>query len=277
MSSGDGNDVSTTRRHGPAGRIVHRSGPHHALAMTYRPSTDHASDREPSESSSVPADPKKLHGVAPPVRLRQRRVPVAQGDELAAEALQVGEVGRALPVEPRRLVVLVVGVVVAALRPAALVAHPDHRRAVRHQHQAPRVAQLAPAQREDVGGRTVVALPAAVPRAVGPGPVGAAPAVGLVVLVVVGDEVVQREAVVAGEEVDALERRLDEVGAALHALHHRRHEAGLAAEEAAPDLPEAVVPVAPAGARPGPAQEVRRRRRPTARRSARRRARRPTP
>ena len=98
--------------------------------------------------------------------------------------------------------------------------------------------------------------------------VGAAPAVGLVVLAVVADEVVEREAVVAGEEVDALERRVDEVGAALDALHHRRHETRLGAQEAAPDLAERVVPVPPPGARPLPVRGGGRRRRPTARRSS---------
>ena len=50
------------------------------------------------------------------------------------------------------------------------------------------------------------ALGPAVPTEVGVGPVAAALPVGLVVLVVVADQVVQREPVVGGDEVDALFR-----------------------------------------------------------------------
>ena len=67
------------------------------------------------------------------------------------------------------------------------------------------VALLAVAQRVDL--RVVgLALDAAVPRAVVVGPVAVVLEVGLVVLVVVGDEVAQREAVVRGDEVDRRER-----------------------------------------------------------------------
>ena len=145
-------------------------------------------------------------------------MPGPEGEQHADEPLEVGEALAPRPVDPRGLVVLVVGVVVAALGPAELVAHRDHRHPVRHRQQAPRVAQLAAAQRHHLVGHAVVALPPAVPRAVVAGAVGAALAVGLVVLAVVGDEVVQREPVVARQEVDAVQRRVEQVGAALHAL-----------------------------------------------------------
>ena len=66
------------------------------------------------------------------------------------------------------------------------------------------VPHLAVAQRLDPGvvGR---ALDAAVPAEVVVAAVAVALAVGLVVLLVVGDQVVQREAVVAGDEVDAVD------------------------------------------------------------------------
>ena len=111
-----------------------------------------------------------------------------------------GLVGR--PVDPGQLVVLAVGVVVAALGAAHLVAVQDHRHALRQQQRGEEVALLAGAQRED---RRVVglALDAAVPRPVVALAVAVALAVGLVVLVVVRDQVAQREAVVRGDEVDA--------------------------------------------------------------------------
>jgi len=72
-------------------------------------------------------------------------------------------------------------------------------------------------------------------------------AVRLVVLRVVRHEVVQREPVVAGDEVDARERGpvrpLVEVGAAGDARRDRAYEAGVAAHEAPDVVAEAAVPL----------------------------------
>ena len=107
-----------------------------------------------------------------------------------------------VPVQPGELVVLAVGVVVAVLRVAELVAGQQHRHALREEQRGDEVALLPLAQRDDV---RVVGRPfgAAVPAVVVVGAVAVVLAVGLVVLVVVADQVVQREAVVAGDEVDA--------------------------------------------------------------------------
>src|SRR5207244_3504346 len=107
----------------------------------------------------------------------------------------------ALPVDPGELVVLAVAVVVAALGPPQLVAVQQHRRALREQERGQEVALLAGAQREY--HRVVgLALGAAVPGAVVRLAVVVVLAVGLVVLLVVGDEIAQGEAVVGGDEVD---------------------------------------------------------------------------
>ena len=53
-----------------------------------------------------------------------------------------------------------------------------------------------------------------------------------------------------------MQRGVEQVGAALHALHQRRHEPGLAAQEAAHVVAEAVVPLQPAPPRPGRAELV---------------------
>ena len=110
-----------------------------------------------------------------------------------------------VPVEPRDLVVLAPRVVVAALRAAPLVAAEQHRHALREQQRREEVPLLARAQRVD---RRIVGRPLgpAVPRAVVVGAVLVALAVRLVVLLVVRDEVAQREAVVRGDEVDRRER-----------------------------------------------------------------------
>jgi hypothetical protein len=105
------------------------------------------------------------------------------------------------PVKPVNLVVLVVGIVVPELRAVHLVSAQKHRNPVGQQQGGQEVALLASAQRlySPVFGRP---LDAAVPRAVVPEPVSVVLAVGLVMLVVIGDQVAQGKTVVAGDEVD---------------------------------------------------------------------------
>ena len=152
------------------------------------------------------------------------------------------------PVEPVGLVVLAIGVVVAALRAADLVAHQDHRHAQRQQRDGQEVLHLAVAQLLD---RRVVGRPfdAAVPTAVVVGAVAVVLAVGLVVLLVVGNEIVEREAVVAGHEVDALLGLAllvaVDLGAADHPVGHAPQRARLAAEEIADVVAEPAVPFLP--------------------------------
>ena len=107
-----------------------------------------------------------------------------------------------VPVEPGELVVLAVGVVVPLLAMAQLVAAQHHGHSHR-QHQAGHEIALLPlAQLDDlrVVGR---AFRAAVPAIVVVGAVAVFLAVGVVVLFVVADQVVQREPVVTGDEIDA--------------------------------------------------------------------------
>src|SRR5205823_703236 len=91
-----------------------------------------------------------------------------------------------LPLEPRELVVLAVGVVVALLRAPELVAAEQHRRALREGERRKEVPLLARAERSDrrIVGRS---LDAAVPAAVVVRAVAVSLAVRLVVLLVVRD------------------------------------------------------------------------------------------
>ena len=146
-----------------------------------------------------------------------RRLRLAEGDQLAGEPDEVRVLLGAGPVEPGDLVVLAVGVVVAVLGAAGFVAHDHHRHALRQQQERQEVSDLAGAQRLD--RRVVgVAFDAVVPAVVVVVAVAVVFAVGLVVLAVVAHQVVEREAVVGGDEVDAVDRqlavRLVEVGAA---------------------------------------------------------------
>ena len=101
------------------------------------------------------------------------------------------------------LVVVAVGVVVAALRAQHLVAAEQHRRAGGEDQLADEVLRALPAEAID---RRIVglALGAGVPRQVVVGAVAVVLAVGVVVLLVVADEIPQREAVVARDEVDGV-------------------------------------------------------------------------
>ncbi len=112
---------------------------------------------------------------------------------------------RHAPVDPADFVVLAVSVVVALLRATDLVARQQHWHAVRNQQDRGEVLALPHAQRVDAG---IVARPldAAVPAVVVVGAIGIILAVGEVVLLVVRNQVGQREAVMAGDEVDAVIR-----------------------------------------------------------------------
>ena len=108
------------------------------------------------------------------------------------------------PVDPAGEVVLALGVVVAALGAQEFVAGQEHGDALGEQQGGDQVLGLAFAEGED--GRVVGrAFDAAVPGEVLVGAVAVVFAVGLVVLVVVADEVVEGEAVVAGDEVDGVQ------------------------------------------------------------------------
>src|SRR5207245_8316688 len=106
-----------------------------------------------------------------------------------------------LPVDPAQLGVLAVAVVVAALRAAHFVAGNDHRDALGQEDAAEQVALLAGAELQNPG-ILGIALCTAVPGAVVVRSVLVVLLVRLVVLLVVGDEVAHREAVVGGDEVD---------------------------------------------------------------------------
>src|SRR5207253_9636246 len=88
-------------------------------------------------------------------RAAEDRMGPAECNHAAGERLQVRTGLVELPVVPGQLVVLVVGIVVAVLGAADLVATLDHREALREEERRQEVALLASAQVEDalVGGR----------------------------------------------------------------------------------------------------------------------------
>ena len=136
------------------------------------------------------------------VAAAEDRVFAAQRDDALHEGEEFPVVGGKIPVHPADLVVLAVGVVVAVLGAAHLVAGHQHWHALGEKQGRQQVALLLRAQGIDAGiiGRP---LGAAVPGVVVVGAVTVVLAVGLVVLVVVAHQVVQGEAVVGGDEVHA--------------------------------------------------------------------------
>ena len=109
------------------------------------------------------------------------------------------------PVQPGDFVVLGIGVVVAVLGLAEFGAHRQHGRAARQQQggeQGALVALAGGADRWVFAG----AFGAVVPGKVGVGAVAVVLGVGLVVLVLVRNQIGQGEAVMRGDEVDAARR-----------------------------------------------------------------------
>src|SRR5947208_2533 len=96
------------------------------------------------------------------------------------------------------------------------------------------------------------AFDAAVPGEVFVHAVAVVFAVGVVVLVVVGDEIPQREAVVAGDKVERVighsPRMFVKVGAAADASSESASHAEIAAPEAADVVAESAIPFGPAAA-----------------------------
>src|SRR5262249_6532481 len=129
-----------------------------------------------------------------------------QRREMADEVGEILEViAEMIPVHPAGLIVLAVGVVVAALRIADLVAGEQQRRALRQQHAGELVAAQPPPQPEDGGivGRTLMAAIVAV---VVVGAVAIVLAVRQIVFLVVGKEIGERETVMHRDVVDGSTR-----------------------------------------------------------------------
>src|SRR5262249_48543537 len=127
-------------------------------------------------------------------------------DGLAEELDEVVILCGQIPVEPANRVVLTISVVIATLSPGELVAAEQHRRAGRKEQRTRVVLHELQPEREHAGvGR--FALGAAVPGVVVVSSVVFVLAVRLVVLAVVRNKIVERESVMASDEVKAVIRR----------------------------------------------------------------------
>src|SRR5262249_12369039 len=124
-------------------------------------------------------------------------------DELLEKPEQVGMRLEEAPIDPTDLIVLTVGVVGAVWRTYELTSGKNQGGPSGEQENGRKVAHLPLTQPVDLRslGRS---LTAAVPALVIIITVGVTLAVGLVVFAVIGDEISEREAIVAGDEVQAV-------------------------------------------------------------------------
>src|SRR5882724_4351524 len=212
---------------------------------------------------ACPVDSLGLSGAMAARRTTRERDSVRYVGSLAAGASSQGTMsagestavsihrrhGPATPVEPACLVVLTVRVVVPPLRAPHLVAHGDHGQTDRQHRGRQEVLRLAVSQ---LLPRRVVSGPfdPAVPAPVVVGTIAVVFPVRLVVLPIVGDEIVQGEAVVTGHEVDALfwlpPSVAVDLGAAEQAVGEASGRALLPPEEAACVVTEPSIPLLPA-------------------------------
>src|ERR1019366_1003780 len=178
----------------------------------------------------------------------QDRETARERDRLSEKLHQVAVPRCQAPVEPTDFVVLTVRVVDALLRAPELVASKHHGSPAREHEAAREVLRQLPAEREDrrVAG---FALRAAVPGVVVVGPVLVVLAVALVVLPVVRDQIVERESVMAGNEVHAIVSGASVAGVEIRRSGeppaHLGQLARVALAEAAHGVPEAPIPFGP--------------------------------
>ena len=174
-----------------------------------------------------------------PVPLSQRRVLTTQPERRLGHLVDVEPRVVGTPVDPRDLVVLHVGVVVAALGPSALVTGRDHRDAGGQAERHHQVRGDATPQGDDL--RVVrLALDPEVLGAVVVAPVAVVLAVGAVVLAHVGDRVAHREAVMGGHEVHRGVRRAPVVGVQVGGAGQPRRDGPDARGVTPPEVPDRV-------------------------------------
>ena len=109
-----------------------------------------------------------------------------------------------IPIQPCRLVILVVGIVIPALGIHELITCAEHRRPIGQEKKAAEILDLLHPKRHHIIRYTFVTLPPTVPTVILVAPVLILTAVGPIMFVVVGNQIVEAESVVAGHEIDAL-------------------------------------------------------------------------
>ena len=139
------------------------------------------------------------------------------------------------PIGPRDLIVLAIGVVVPALCSPDLVTGQQHRNAQRQKQRGKQIAPLAIAQ-ADYGRVRGRSLDPAIPAEVGIASVAIILAIGLIVLFIVADQVLQCETIMRGNKIYA---RPGTPAAVAEDVGRARHARGEIGDETLVTLPKA--------------------------------------
>src|SRR5271165_3369387 len=192
------------------------------------------------------------HILPPKPAAAQAGMSFAERDHVLEETKDVLICPESAPVQPSSFVVLVIGIVVAELRVQELVPGPEHRSPVREKQQATEILNLLPAQREHRRWHTFFPFVPAIPTVVLVRAILIIVTIRPVTFAVVGNEIVQREAVVGGYKVHALVGVISvsasvgkKVIAAVEPPHQVRDHPRIALDEAADIVAKASVPLQP--------------------------------
>src|SRR5438105_670235 len=180
----------------------------------------------------------------------KNRVSAPERDQVSREVQQDMCLTGEFPIKPRQLIVLTIGIVVPSLGAADLVAAAEHRDTLgqerRHQH----IPFLSLAQLVD--GRIVRrSFHAAIPTEIVVSAVAVLLPVRLVVLLVVGNHVVERKPVMRSDKVNAGVRAapagLVQIAAARQPISHFRHLANVPPPITSNRVSVLSIPLGPAG------------------------------
>src|SRR5574338_879810 len=103
------------------------------------------------------------------------------------------------PIQPRGVVILVVGIIIPALSLEKLIAGAEHRSSIGQEQQTHEIFDLALPQLQDLLGQAVIPFPSAIPTVVLGGTIFIVVSVGPIPFVIVGDEIIKREPIVTGD------------------------------------------------------------------------------
>ena len=176
----------------------------------------------------------------------QHRMIAAKSDQKFAELIDVRKLLPVFPVDPGQRIILTVSVVIAVLRVPELVAGKQHRCPAAQEKQ--RKGVLDPSVTQSFDFRVIRrAFHSAVPAAVVAVAVAACFTIGIIVLLIVGDQIIQREAVVAGHEIDGrgLLSVLVHVGRTLDAVNELRPRGRITPDKISDAVPKMAVPLSP--------------------------------
>src|SRR5208283_1676556 len=143
--------------------------------------------------------------LAPEPAATQRRMRLPERNQAFEKAEYVLIRLELTPIQPADFVVLVIRVVVSELCVQEFVTSPKHRDAVREHEEAEEVLSLFPAKCQNLLWRALVSFVSAVPTVIRVHTVLIVMTVFPVVFLIVRNQVVEREAVVAIDIVDGLE------------------------------------------------------------------------